>query len=241
MTREIKDKAIVISSKDKGESDRMLTLFSLENGKLFAKIRGVKKPKAKLAFASLPFCFGEYLFVESKGFLTVTNCNAIDNFFDISYDLNSYYVGNTILEIVNILSRQGEASTDLFVLTLRALKALAYSKPNMLLLLSKYIYDVLEVAGYKINTDPCVLKDNPNREIFFNFESGNFVCEQEEGFSVASISAEVAAGLLRLEGADYEKLGCEQPGTKTILRLLIIYFEDKTGEVLSCPKVFFEA
>ena len=59
--REIKTKAIVLQSEDSGDADRIITLLTLDEGKVRAKIRGVKRNKAKLAYASFPFNFGEYI------------------------------------------------------------------------------------------------------------------------------------------------------------------------------------
>ena len=73
MEREIKEKAICLKNTDSGESDRFVWLFSIERGVFKAKIRGVKKPKAKLSFASFPLCFGEYLLVKTGNSYTITN------------------------------------------------------------------------------------------------------------------------------------------------------------------------
>ena len=64
---EIKTQAIVIKSTEYKESGRALTLFSIDHGLMYAKIQGVAKPKAKLAFAAQTFCFGEYVLVEKYG------------------------------------------------------------------------------------------------------------------------------------------------------------------------------
>ena len=61
---EIKTDAIVLQSIDYKDNDKLLTLFSPTLGKITAGIRGVKKPKAKLAFSAQPFCFAEYILAE---------------------------------------------------------------------------------------------------------------------------------------------------------------------------------
>ena len=59
---EVKVNALVIKAVDYKDNDRILTLYSLEKGKITAGIKGVKKAGAKLKFASEPFCFSEYVF-----------------------------------------------------------------------------------------------------------------------------------------------------------------------------------
>ena len=56
-----KVKALVLSEKDSKEKDKLVTLFSLEEGKLFVYFRGVKGDKAKLKAAKELFTFGEFV------------------------------------------------------------------------------------------------------------------------------------------------------------------------------------
>ena len=99
--RELKTQAIVIKSQDSGDADRLITLLTVDHGKIAAKIKGVKKPRAKLAYASFPFNFGEYILVRTGRSYTVTNCSFVDNFQSLTYDLNNYYAGSAILEIAD--------------------------------------------------------------------------------------------------------------------------------------------
>ena len=56
---DVKTEAVVLKAIDYKDNDKLLTLFSPSLGKITAGIKGVKKPKAKLAFAAQPFCFAE--------------------------------------------------------------------------------------------------------------------------------------------------------------------------------------
>ena len=119
--REIKTKAIVLKNEDAGEADRMVTLLTLDEGRIRAKMRGVKKAKAKLAYASFPFNFGEYILVKTGKSHTVINCSYIDNFQGLTCDLNRYYAGAGMLEVADSLSRE---SSDSYILTLTVIKFL---------------------------------------------------------------------------------------------------------------------
>ena len=61
---EVKTDAVVLQTLDYKDDDKLLTLFSPSLGKITAGIRGVKKPKARLAFAAQPFAFCEYVLAE---------------------------------------------------------------------------------------------------------------------------------------------------------------------------------
>ena len=69
---EIKIKGIVISSKDFKEYDKIITIYSLEKGIVYAKLTGVKKPKAKLKTVKEVFCFAEFILVsKNSDFYTI--------------------------------------------------------------------------------------------------------------------------------------------------------------------------
>ena len=139
MDREIKENAIVLKADDSGDYDRILTMLSINRGLIKAKIKGVKKPKAKLSFASFPFALGEYIFVKSgNSFNTVINCNFIDNFSELTYDLNKFYAGSAILEITRLIAKENQSCTGLFVSLLKVLQDLAYTDKNMIAILMNW-------------------------------------------------------------------------------------------------------
>ena len=78
---EIKTEGVVLQAIDYKDNDKLLTVFSPTLGKITAGIRGVKKPKAKLAFAAQPFCFAEYILAEKGGRYTVTGAYLHESFF----------------------------------------------------------------------------------------------------------------------------------------------------------------
>ena len=59
--------ALVLRSANYRDDDKILTLFTLQQGKVTAAAKGVKKAGAKLKFAAQPFCFAEYVLAK-KGY-----------------------------------------------------------------------------------------------------------------------------------------------------------------------------
>lgn len=233
---EIKTQAIVLKSNIYKESDKLLTLFSLENGKIVAMIKGVLKPKAKLAFASQPFCFGEFNLVGKNGFFTVTNCSSNDLFFDITKDIERYYYGATILEICDILVKENEANVELFILLLKSLKLLAYDKCEPLAVVNKFIIDALKFSGYKVNFDKCCKCQNKDIiRPFFSFAKGSVLCmpcsSREASYEVIELSRGEYAILKLLGGSKIDDMSRYKFQSKenllSCLKLLINFFEQK--------------
>lgn len=172
------------------DSDRILTVFTLEKGKITVSAKGVRKANAKMKQISEPFCFAESMIAEKSGRYTVTEINSFDAFYPIRTDLIKYYSGMTALELTDVFLPDGLESAGQFVLLVEFLKKLAYKSINPLNLLLKFIYDCLNENGYSINLSACgrcgeVIKDR----VFLSVKDGCCVCEGckkqgESGFSI---------------------------------------------------------
>lgn len=139
--------AVVLRATDYKDYDRLLRLFTPDEGVLSAVIKGVRRPKAKLKFAAQPFSLNEYALIERGGYHTVTECAPIETMFEIASDPDRYMAGAAMLETTE--RAVGEiASPETFVVFLKALKSLAYSAAQPYAVLDKYLIDLLRIMGY---------------------------------------------------------------------------------------------
>ena len=174
---ELKLKAIVLSSIDYKEKDKLVKLFSLELGIITAVLKGVRAQGAKLKFASQPFCFASFNLVKRGNYYTVTSANLEDSFFDLTKDLNSYYTAFTLLEVVQASLMEEETNPLVFVNVLKALKLICYDKLDAKLVLLKFLLGMLKVLCYRVNFKACEVCKMPfvNKK-FLNMETGAIVC-----------------------------------------------------------------
>ncbi|MBO4570273.1 MAG: DNA repair protein RecO [Clostridia bacterium] len=237
---EIKTQAIVLKSSDYKEGGKLLTLFSVDYGLITAKIKGVTKPKSKLAFAAQPLCFGEYILVEKYGY-TVINCTSIESFYSLSKDFDKFISASGMLEIVSIIVKEQESNAILFVELLKALKMLEYSNAVPLAVFIKFFIDSLNVAGYKLGLDKCLFcGDNNSQKYKFSFSHGGLACAgcgDANSISLSQGEVAVLKNINMTEMEDLEKLrfiGVEN--LCSVVKVLNKYFSDKTGEVLKAVK-----
>ena len=178
---EIKTQAIVLSCTDYRDADKKLALFSVEYGLMFANIKGVKKPKAKLASFAQPFCFAEYLLNKNGEFYTVINASSIENFFNLTGDFDKYIIGTAMLEFCRKTVNMNDPSLELFVLLLKTLKELDMTSANPMVVLIKFLIDGLAIAGYKLKLEKCTkchgdisIKEN----VAYSFDVGGLLCSK---------------------------------------------------------------
>ena len=175
---EIKSNGIVLRSIDYNESDRLLTLFTAEKGKLTAGIKGVRKKGAKLAFASQPFCFAEYMLVQKGDKYTVKTAYLYDGFYPLRTDIVRYYAANAVLSVCLSLVGEEEKADGIFIALVSALKTLAYGESDPAEPLTEFLLASLQAAGYTIRLDGCgYCEGEMGEKLYFDFSGGCFCCE----------------------------------------------------------------
>lgn len=228
---EIKVNAIVTRSVDYKDNDKILTLYSLEKGKITAGIKGVKKANAKLKFASEPFCFAEYVLTEKNGRYTVINASYIDSFYELRLNLEKYYVSAGVLDVVNNLLEWGIVEPNVFKATMSVVKNICYRK-NERQSLALYLLTIAEYLGYGINELSCYsCGEEITGRVFFRYSDAYFSCSdcRLDGFS--EITADTYTALSLIKESDFDTVTeCEIPPEKTqkLLKFLLFYLSVKT-------------
>lgn len=160
------------------ESDKILTLFTLEKGKMGAAARGVRKANAKMKQIAEPFCFTEAIVSEKSGRRTITEINSFDSFYPVRTDVIKYYSGMCALEFTNAFLPEGLVSEAHFVLLIEFLKKLAYGDYNPVDLLVKFLFDAVNENGFALNLSFCGRCGKPiENRVFLSSREGICVCE----------------------------------------------------------------
>ena len=215
---------IVLSAINYGENDKILSIFTLEQGIISAIIKGVKKASAKLKFASEPFRFAEFVFSVSTTRRVVINASLIDSFYQIREDIVSFYAGATILEFIKKIQRENIISSELFLETIESLKQITYAKESNASALVKFLLNSLATVGYGLSVKGCFsCHTTIENRIFFDCFSGAFFCEDCAQKEFREIKYDTYLSLKRVaEGEIIEK-----EEAYFALKLLEFYLENK--------------
>ncbi len=200
-------KGVVLSSYDYKEKDKLVEIFSAELGKLTGLLKGCKAPNAKLKFAFQPFCFAEFSVIKNGKFYQIIDAKLIDSFFDLTSDLNFYYLASLVLELSSIAVDFEEQNPKLFVLLLNTLKRICYDKLPPYLVTAKFCEDILNGLGYQANFYNCPVCNSPYlSKIFLNLDSGEFVCNACKSENSIQISNQAFSLLKILSNTEYDRL-----------------------------------
>jgi len=115
---------LVLRSRVLGETDRLIVLYTVEEGKLSAVAKGARRANSKLAAAVQSFAYGRYGLARGKSLDVVTQCQLRDSFYGLRTDLDRLTAGCAIAELVDRVVDDRHPDEQLFNLILGALRAL---------------------------------------------------------------------------------------------------------------------
>lgn len=234
---EIKVDALVLRTADYGEADRMLTLFTLERGKISAAAKGVRKAKARLNFAAQTFCFGEYVLAQKGERFTVISASSADAFYPLHLDLGKMYAASSLVSLCDAVLPEGLVNEQLFLCAVAGLKAMCEGDEAEVLL--SFFLKLLALSGYMIDLSACADCGEPlTGDTWFDFEGGCFTCGKcARGSGVREGTFQL---LKKCAGEKFDGSRIVQESKKRALRLLSLYFMRKTDAQVKALSQYIE-
>ncbi len=168
--QDTKVKGIVLKLTDYKDADKLASIFTLEEGKIFAKFIGVKKEKAKLKAVAQPFIFAEFNINSKAQNRIITSAYILDSFPNILNDYSRMMNAYIILDLLNSILPNSKPEKEIFTLTINALKQIENNNPYVATI--KYILDFFTFSGMGI-----LLADS--KQIYFDKINGDFVLKKD--------------------------------------------------------------
>ena len=180
-----KTNSIVTRSLNYGESDKIVTFFTRDFGKIKGIAKGARRSKKRFQNALNLFTYLRLIFFEREGMdlVRAEGCDILHPFPKIREDLKKIFYGNYFLELVNEMAGEREANPEAFDLLLSFLLNLEKGELKEETL-RMFEIRMLSLFGYRPNMKKCDLckKDwedlQEARTVFFSPEKGALVCEK---------------------------------------------------------------
>lgn len=201
-------KGIVLKSKDYKENDKLLTILTLERGKILVGARGAKKQSSKLKAFCQSFCFADFELATSqnKNYI-LTGANCIENFFSLTTDINKFNLAFCVLEILDKVCVENQTYPQIFVESLKCLKQMSFSSANVASCLIKFIIEILKFEGFNINVLKCSNCKTPLvSNLFLDLSKGEILCSICKNGDCIELERAVFSTIKILSDCDYEKL-----------------------------------
>jgi len=148
--------AIVLRRRDSGESDRRLTLLTVELGKLDVVAKGARKAASRLAGVSDPLSMATLTLASGKVNRFITQAQPLGSFRGLRTDFDRLTFGVALAELyaaVLPVEQPAPEAHDLLVESLRHLEA--HPKPLVALLWAQA--RLLDLSGFLPQFDSCIV------------------------------------------------------------------------------------
>lgn len=157
-SRSYRAQAIVLKHREYGEADRILTLFTLEHGKLQAIAKGVRKVKSRKAGHLEPFTLVSLQLAKGRTWEVVAQAEAQKTFQNIRDELSLTAQAAYLVELIDRFSFEGEPNPALFKTLAEGLQRLdAGFAPETVVLY--FEIRLLELTGFRPELNRCVACD----------------------------------------------------------------------------------
>ena len=226
---------IVISYTDYRDNDRMLTLFTVERGRIDCKARNCRKPTAPLLACAQPFVFGEYTIFFSKDRGTVDSCEIKESFYALREDPDRFLIASCVTRLCLSAAEPETPNEPLFSLLYHTLSYLAYSDADPKDLLCGFLIHFLDRIGYRPALTHCAVCHRDVRSdpvLFFSPEAGGTVCAAcpHGGKPINRLALEAMRRMLLLGDGELSKIRMPKELQKDVLTLLYTDLEEKFSE-----------
>jgi len=123
-----KAKAITLRTKPFAEADKMVTLFSLEYGKIRVLAKSARRVPSRLGGKVETLSYGDYLIAKGRSIDIISQCEVIETFQSVRCNPAALMISLYFLKLIDAGTSEGQHNPELFDLLLKGLTALKQGK-----------------------------------------------------------------------------------------------------------------
>jgi DNA repair protein RecO (recombination protein O) len=235
-----KCEGIIIRTTDYGETNKIITLYTREWGKIGVMARGAKKPKSRLSSITQLFTHGYFLVQRGTGLGTVQQGEMITSFRSIGEDIFLTAYASYIVELTDKCTEDKKPNPFHFELLFQTLNYMNEGfEPDILM--NIYEMKMLNVLGMNPILNQCSVCGSTDGHFSFSIREGGFICHRcldKDPYHFKLLPATVK--LLRLfYYFDLSRLGSISIKEETkaeLKKVITAYYEEYSGLQLKSKK-----
>ena len=175
--------AINLKSYNLNDADKIIVMYSKDNGLIKGVAKGIKKPKSKLGARMDLLVANSLQLLKGRSMDTILQAQTVNNFRKTKEDIDKIMYSSYISELVMNFGEGTEAvSKDIYELLYKALNSVsnAQTKKDALIAVIKFQLKILLFMGFCVELDTClccreqVLDEN----MYFSSTMGGIICEE---------------------------------------------------------------
>jgi DNA repair protein RecO (recombination protein O) len=197
---------------DYGESDRIVTFYTNEFGKVKGIAKGARRSKKRFANAIELFSCSTIIFSKKprQELVLIENCDVINHYPDIRADLEKTLTASYLIELMDQFTVEGKGNLQLFLLLKDFLELINngdYSEE----IIRFFEIRLLKLTGYEPVLERCIVCNMPidkTENPFFNPKNGGIQCVKcrHNDFSFIPVSIGTVKMLLMGKEIDIDRI-----------------------------------
>lgn len=176
---------IVLKHFDLGESDKIITFYTRDNGKVRAVANGVRKAKSRTSGLVLPFSYNDIKIYQGKSLAKINNIENKYSFSELRESLLKMGYASYVAEISAKTGQEDKPNELFFALILKTFYNIKNTDENDTAKLDfiniTFKGKLLEILGFKPELTKCIKCDkkiSPSKSNIFSISHGGVICNQ---------------------------------------------------------------
>lgn len=175
--------AINLKSYNLNDADKIMVMYSKENGLIKGVAKGIKKPKSKLGARMDLLVANTLQILKGRSLDTIIQAQTVNHFRKTREDYDKLMLSSYISEVVMNFGEGSEAaSKEIYELLYKALNRISNSenKKDMLIAVIKFQLKMLLIMGFCVELDSCLCcrEQILNDDMYFSSKMGGVVCKE---------------------------------------------------------------
>ena len=153
--------ALVLKVSDLGESDKIVTFYSEQAGKLAGIAKGAKRSKKRFSNKLEIFSLLDVLYVDQgrSGLVRVAEAELLAPFMSLRENYDRYVSASLACELIYYWTRDYDADRNIFNLLLWALQGIDKGSPSLMVMIFFQV-KLYTLLGYRLHLSGCIKCEN---------------------------------------------------------------------------------
>lgn len=175
--------AINLKSYNLNDADKIIVMYSKDNGLIKGVAKGIKKPKSKLGARMDLLVANSLQLLKGRSMDTIIQAQTVNNFKKTREDFDKLMLSSYVSElVVNFGEGSESASEEIYELLYKALNRIANSidKKDALIAVIKFQLKILLIMGFCVELDTCLCCRERvlDEEMYFSSQMGGIICKE---------------------------------------------------------------
>ena len=171
---------LVIKEIPYGESDKLLTVITADEGKMLICAKGARSPKSKMLPLCRIFTYANFEYYERSGKKWLSGGSVNDSFFSLNQDISGFALASYVLQLADEITGEGVPCPEVLRMTLNTLYAIEKKLKPLALIKAAYEIFAVSDSGLAPDMTECCEcgTQSSDKGYFLDVMNGHIICQE---------------------------------------------------------------